>query len=56
MHHLNIAHMLVSGLIHGLVYATIFKVFHHLSLAGAAAVAVAGIGLIWLVSIRARRH
>ena len=56
MHHIDIAHMIISSLVHGLVYAAIFKAFQHLSLAGAAAVAAAGIGLIWLVSILARRR
>ena len=56
MHHLDIAHMVISSLIHGLLYAFIFKAFHHLSLASAAMVAAAGIGLIWLVSILTRRR
>ena len=56
MHHLDIAHMIVSSLIHGLIYAFIFKALHNLSLASAAIVAAAGIGLIWLVSILTRRR
>lgn len=49
MHHLDFAHMIVSSLIHGLVYATIFKAFHHLSVAGAATVTIVGIVAIWVV-------
>lgn len=49
MHHLDIVHMLVSSLIHGLIYATIFKAFHHLSVAGAATVTIVGIVAIWVV-------
>ena len=56
MHHLDIAHMIVSSLVHGLIYAFIFKAFHHLSLVGAAIAAAAGIGLIGLVSILTRRR
>ena len=56
MHHLDIAHMILSSLVHGLIYAAIFKAFHHLSLASAAIVAAAGVGLIWLVSILTRRR
>ncbi|MDA8256690.1 MAG: hypothetical protein KGL42_07140 [Betaproteobacteria bacterium] len=56
MHHLDVAQIIVSSLIHGLVYAFIFKAFHHMGLAGAAIVAAAGIGLIWLVSILTRRR
>jgi hypothetical protein len=44
--HLDITHMIVSA----------FKAFHGLSLASAAIVAAAGIGLIWLVSILTRRR
>jgi hypothetical protein len=50
MHHLDIAHMIVSSLIHGLIYAAIFKAFHHLSLAGAAAVAIVGVAAVWIVT------
>jgi hypothetical protein len=50
MHHLDIAHMIVSSLIHGLIYAAIFKAFHHFSLAGAAAMAIAGITAVWIVT------
>lgn len=56
MHHLDIAQMIVSSAIHGLVYAVIFKAFHHLSLASAAIVAAAGIGLIWLTTRLLRRR
>ncbi len=56
MHHLNIAHMIVSSLIHGLVYAAIFKVFRNMSLGEAIAVTAAGIGLIWLTARLLRRR
>ncbi len=50
MHHFDIAHIIVSSLIHGLIYATIFKASHHLSLAGAAIVAIAGIAAVWIAT------
>jgi hypothetical protein len=56
MHHLDITHMIVSSLIHGLIYATIFEALHHLSLASAAIVAVISIALVWLVSSLLRRR
>ncbi|NNM64394.1 MAG: hypothetical protein HKL99_07245 [Burkholderiales bacterium] len=56
MHHYDIAHMIVSSLIHGLVYATIFKAFRHMSLGEAVAVTAAGIGAIWMTSTLLRRR
>ena len=56
MHHLNIAHMILSSLVHGLIYATIFKAFRIMSLGEAIAVATAGIGTIWLASRLWRRR
>ncbi|MDE2252727.1 MAG: hypothetical protein KGL42_00410 [Betaproteobacteria bacterium] len=56
MHHIDIAHMIISSLVHGLVYAAIFKALHNLSLASAAIVAVIGIALVWLVSSLTRRR
>jgi hypothetical protein len=40
--------MIISSLIHGLVYAAIFKLFHHLSLAGAIIAAAVGVAVVWL--------
>lgn len=54
--HLDITHMIVSSVIHGLIYAIIFKAFHSLSLASAAIVAAAGIGMIWLTTRLLRRR
>ena len=56
MHH-DIAHMIVSSLIHGLVYAAVFKLFHHLSLAGAIIAAAVGVAAVWLAAklLRPRR-
>jgi hypothetical protein len=57
MHHFHIAHMIISSLIHGLVYATIFKLFHRLSLAGAIIAAAVGVAAVWLAAklLRPRR-
>ncbi len=44
--HFSIVHMLVSSLIHGLVYAVIFKAMRHLSLPEAIVVAVVGVALV----------
>ena len=56
MHH-DIVHMIVSSLIHGLVYAAVFKLFHHLSLAGAIIAAAVGVAAVWLAAklLRPRR-
>ncbi|OIQ93552.1 hypothetical protein GALL_245120 [mine drainage metagenome] len=48
MHHFDLVHMIVSSLVHGLVYAAIFKLFHHLSLAGALIAAAVGVAVVWL--------
>ena len=56
MHHLDIAHMIISSLIHGLVYATIFKVCRHITPGEAIAVATAGIGAAWMASKLLRRR
>jgi hypothetical protein len=50
MDHLNIAHMVVSSLIHGLIYALIFKIYHQLGLVTSVAVTVLGVAAIWLGS------
>ena len=56
MHH-DIAHMIVSSLIHGLVYAAVFKLFHHLSVGSAILAAAVGVAAIWLAAklLRSRR-
>ena len=48
MHHFDIMHMIVSSLIHGLVYAAVFKLFHHLSVGSAILAAAFGIAAVWL--------
>jgi len=50
MHHFDIVHMIVSSLIHGLIYAAVFKLFHNLSLGGALITAAAGVVAIWLAA------
>jgi len=57
MHHFDIVHMILSSLVHGLIYAAIFKLFHHLSLAGAIIAAAGGVAAVWLVAklLRPRR-
>lgn len=49
MHH-DIVHMIVNSVIHGLVYSVLFKLFHHLSLAGAILAAVVGVAAVWLLT------
>jgi hypothetical protein len=39
--------MILSGVIHGLIYAFIFKLFHHFGLAMAFLVVVLGLGGLW---------
>jgi hypothetical protein len=52
MHHFDLAHMIVSSLVHGLIYAAVFKLFHHLSLTGALIAATAvGLAAVWLAAI-----
>ena len=43
----EISHMILSGVIHGLIYAFIFKLFHHFGLAMAFLVVVLGLGGLW---------
>ncbi len=47
---MHIGAMIVSSLIHGLVYGAIFKAMRHMPLSEAILVAVVGIGVIWLLS------
>ena len=57
MHHLNLVHMIVSSLIHGLIYAAIFKLFHYLSVGTAVLAAAVGLAAVWLAAklLRPRR-
>ena len=57
MHHLNLAHMIVSSLVHGMIYAAVFKLFHHLNLTGAILAAAVGVAAVWLAAklLRPRR-
>lgn len=41
-----------SSLVHGLVYAAIFKLFHHLSLGAAILTAAVGVAAVWLLRPR----
>ena len=52
-----ISHMILSALIHGLVYGLIFKAFRGLPLGAVALITIAGVGGIWLLSLfrRSRR-
>ncbi len=58
---MRIGHMIVSALIHGLIYGAIFKVFRlfrHMPLGEVLAVTAGGIGTLWLLSLlfRPRRR
>lgn len=57
MHHFDLVHMILSSLVHGLVYAAVFKAFHHLSRAGALIAAAFGVAAVWLAAklLRPRR-
>ncbi len=48
MHHFDIVHLVVSSLVHGLIYAAIFKLFHRLSVGAAILVAAVGVASVWL--------
>lgn len=41
------AHSLQNTLMHAVVYGFVFKVMHHLSLAGAGVLALAVVGVVW---------
>jgi hypothetical protein len=45
----NIGNMVVSSLIHGLIYGVIFKALHGLSFPVVALIAVSIIGLLWFI-------
>ncbi len=46
-----IAHMILSAVIHGLLYGLIFKLFRGLPLGAVALITLFGIGGIWLLSL-----
>jgi sugar phosphate permease len=48
--HLDIGHMVVSSLVHGLVYDMIFKATRHLTAMQTAGLAVAVIAGVWLAA------
>lgn len=48
--HLHLGHMVASGIVHGLIYATIFKISHKVGLLGMVVIAVIGIALVWMIS------
>jgi hypothetical protein len=48
--HMDIGHMVVSSVVHGLVYDVIFKATRHLSVLQAAGLAVGVIAAVWLVA------
>ena len=45
--HLHIGHMIVSSIVHGVIYAAIFKIFKGLGIVGALVLATAVIAIIW---------
>ncbi len=55
---MHIGAMIVSSIIHGLVYGAIFRVMRHMPLGEAVLVAIVGVGAIWLLSsaFGRRRH
>lgn len=46
---MHIGHMIASTTVHGLIYATVFKISHQIGLAGMIALAVIGIALLWII-------
>lgn len=49
-----ITHMILSAVIHGLIYATIFKAFRGLPMGAVAFITICGVGGIWLLASAAR--
>jgi hypothetical protein len=45
--HFGIGHMIVSSLVHGLIYGVIFKLFRGLPLSVDIGIAVLGIAAVW---------
>jgi hypothetical protein len=52
MSHHAISHMIVSALIHGVIYAAVWHVMRSLPLTDDIVIAVAAIGVGWLFSAR----
>lgn len=48
--HLDIGHMVVSSVVHGLIYDVIFKAARHLTTAQTVVLAVVVIGAVWLAA------
>jgi len=48
--HMDIGHMIVSSLVHGLVYDVIFKATRHLTVMQTAGIAVVVIVGVWLAA------
>ena len=46
---MHIGHMIVNAAVHGLIYATVFKISHQIGLTGMIALAVVGIALLWVI-------
>lgn len=53
---MHIGHMIVSALIHGLIYGAIFKVFRHMPMGEAILVAGLGIGAIAMMIMSSGHH
>ena len=48
--HLDIGHVVVSSVVHGLIYDVIFKAARHLTTAQTVVLAVVVIGAVWLAA------
>lgn len=46
---MHFGHMIANAMVHGLIYATVFKISHQLSLVGMVALAVVVIALLWIL-------
>ncbi|WP_160171581.1 hypothetical protein [Ferrovum myxofaciens] len=47
---MHIGHMIASAAVHGLIYATLFKISHQVGLLGMISLAVIGISLLWIIA------
>jgi uncharacterized membrane protein (DUF2068 family) len=54
--HTDIGHMVVSSVVHGLVYDVIFNATRHLTVLQTAVLAVVVIAAVWLVARLARNR